>query len=138
MDNLDLYLLADENGIVLDEFNLRETPSLSTMDDGQCYIAMNSTRLETMVDERVHLAHELGHCMTGSFYNRYAALDIRGKHERRANKWAFRHLVPLDELQKCFRHGLTEHWQLAEVFDVPCEFMQQALDYYRETRPLGA
>ena len=42
-------------------------------------------------------AHELGHCETGSFYNRYAKLDVRQQHENRADKWAIRRLVPMAE-----------------------------------------
>ena len=32
------------------------------------------------------LAHELGHCEYGGFYNRYSQFDIRAKAERRADK----------------------------------------------------
>ena len=77
------------------------------------------------------LAHELGHCEYGGFYNRYSKYDIRAKAERRADKWAFAKLVPYGRLMQAVRHGIAEVWELAELFDVSCEFMQRAVDYYK-------
>jgi len=132
MENLDLLLLADDNGIIVDNFTLQQIPSISMEDDGRCYIAVDPRRLETAADERAHLAHELGHCMTGSFYNRYSKFDIRGKHERRANVWAIKQLIPPDKLCGCVKRGLREHWEIAEEFDVPAWFAAQAMEYYHQ------
>ncbi len=52
------------------------------------YIALDEQSLESTAEARCRLAHEAGHCITGSFYNLYAPLDRRSKHERRADKWA--------------------------------------------------
>jgi len=131
MDNLDLFLLADDNGVVVDDFDLHQTPSIAMSDDdGQCYVAIDPAKLGTTADERAHLAHELGHCITGSFYNRHSKLDIRAKHERRANVWAIRQLVPLDKLRGCVKRGLREHWEIAEEFNVPPWFAARAMEYY--------
>ena len=70
------------------------------MADGSCAIAIDPWKMETLADEATSLGHELGHCETGSFYNPFAALDVRQKHENRADKWAIQHLVPRDELSK--------------------------------------
>ena len=51
------------------------------------YIALDEQSLESTAEARCRLAHEAGHCITGSFYNLYAPLDRRSKHERRADKW---------------------------------------------------
>ena len=84
-----------------------------------------------MTEEKVKLAHELGHCETGSFYNRWAMLDVRQKHENRADKWAIRKLVPESDLDRALRDGHTELWDLAEQFGVTEDFMQKAVWYYR-------
>ena len=82
-------------------------------------------------EEKEKLSHELGHCATGAFYNRYAACDICERHERRANIWSIKKLIPKDELLKalddCF---CTNRFELAEHFGVSEDFMQMALDYY--------
>lgn len=58
------------------------------------YIALDEQSLESTAEARCRLAHEAGHCITGSFYNLYAPLDRRSKHERRADKWAVKKVDP--------------------------------------------
>jgi Zn-dependent peptidase ImmA (M78 family) len=137
MENLDLYQIAERKGIEVYSHKM-EGGSSSVMVCGECCIAIDPCAFENSDIERVHLAHELGHCVTGSFYNPYSKLDIREKHERRANAWAFKQIVPLDEIRKCFKQGLTEPWQMEDVFDVPAWFIRQAMDYYTNVCPLGA
>ena len=76
------------------------------------------------------MAHELGHCSTGSFYNRHTPFDVRQCHENRADKWAIKKLVPVAELDQAVAAGYTEFWQLAEYFGVTEDFMKKAVCYY--------
>jgi len=98
---------------------------------GACYIGMDPFRIETTAQERVHLAHELGHCETGAFYNVYSSLDVREKQETRANVWAVTHLVPADEFMKALYNGIVEVWELAEYFDVTEDFIRKAAEIYK-------
>ena len=127
--NNDLYGIAEKRGHVVVCESLTETPSLSLQTNKRCYIAIDQ-RLNVQ-QEREALAHELGHCEYGGFYNRYSRYEIRAKAERRADKWAFARLVPYGRLMQAVRHGVTEVWDLAELFDVSCEFMQRAIAYYK-------
>ena len=127
--NNDLYGIAERRGHVVVCESLTETPSFSLQTNKRCYIAIDQ-RLNVQ-QEREALAHELGHCEYGGFYNRYSKYDIRAKAERRADKWAFARLVPYGRLMQAVRHGVTEVWDLAELFDVSCEFMQRAIAYYK-------
>ncbi len=127
--NDDLYGIAEKRGHVVVCESLTETPSFSLQTNKRCYIAIDQ-RLNVQ-QEREALAHELGHCEYGGFYNRYSKYDIRAKAERRADKWAFAKLVPYGQLVQAVRHGVTEVWDLAELFDVSCEFMQRAIAYYK-------
>lgn len=127
--NDDLYGIAERRGHVVVCESLTETPSFSLQTNKRCYIAIDQ-RLNVQ-QEREALAHELGHCEYGGFYNRYSRYDIRAKAERRADKWAFAKLVPYGQLVQAVRHGVTEVWDLAELFDVSCEFMQRAIAYYK-------
>lgn len=127
--NDDLYGIAERRGHVVVCESLTETPSFSLQTNKRCYIAIDQ-RLNVQ-QEREALAHELGHCEYGGFYNRYSKYDIRAKAERRADKWAFAKLVPYGQLMQAVRHGVTEVWDLAELFDVSCEFMQRAIAYYK-------
>lgn len=127
--NDDLYGIAERRGHVVVCESLTETPSFSLQTNKRCYIAIDQ-RLNVQ-QEREALAHELGHCEYGGFYNRYSRYDIRAKAERRADKWAFARLVPYGRLMQAVRHGVTDVWDLAELFDVSCEFMQRAIAYYK-------
>lgn len=127
--NDDLYGIAERRGHVVVCESLTETPSFSLQTNKRCYIAIDQ-RLNVQ-QEREALAHELGHCEYGGFYNRYSRYDIRAKAERRADKWAFARLVPYGRLMQAVRHGVTEVWDLAELFDVSCEFMHRAIAYYK-------
>lgn len=132
MELLELYQLADEEHIPVYSFDLPQTHSLSLMNnDGSCAVAIDPFGLNSTKDETIRLAHELGHCITGSFYNRYSNFDIKEKSEYKANKWAIKKLIPKDELQAAFEQGYTEPWTLAEYFNVTEEFVIKAVNYYR-------
>lgn len=128
---LDLYIYADNHGIEVNWFDLAQAPSLSVpLPGGSCAVAINPWKMDTLAAETVSLAHELGHCETGSFYNQAATLDVRQKHENRADKWAIRQLIPADALDQAVADGYTELWQLAEYFGVTEEFMKKAVCLY--------
>lgn len=132
MELLELYQLADEEHIPVYSFDLPQTHSLSLMNnDGSCAVAIDPFGLNSTKDETIRLAHELGHCITGSFYNRYSKFDIKEKSEYKANKWAIKKLIPKDKLQAAFEQGYTEPWTLAEYFNVTEEFIIKAVNYYR-------
>lgn len=129
---LELYEFAEARGVDVDWFSMPQADSLSVMlPDGSCCIAVDPWKMHSLAEETVALAHELGHCETGSFYNQWAMLDVRQKHENRADKWAIRKLIPAAELDRVLREGHTELWDLAEQFGVTEDFMQKALWYYR-------
>lgn len=132
MELLELYQLADAEHIPVYSFDLPQTHSLSLMNnDGSCAVAIDPFGLNSTKDEKIRLAHELGHCVTGSFYNRYSDFDIKAKSEWKADKWAIKKLIPKDELQAAFEQGYTEPWDLAEYFNVTEEFIIKAVNYYR-------
>lgn len=127
----DLYQEAQDSDIPIMSLSIPKSGSMCIQsNDRQCYIGIDSNILRSHIQERVHLAHELGHCKTGSFYNRYASVDIRQKHENRADKWAIKKLVPKDELDTMVQDGHTEIWDLADRFGVTEDFMRKAICLY--------
>lgn len=130
-DLASLYRIAKEERIAVDCFHLSAREAFSYMDpEGDCFIAIDPLRLRSEQEEREKLAHELGHCVTGSFYNQWAACDIRQKHENRADKWAIQKLIPQEELDKAVEAGCTQVWELAEYFNVTEDFMKKAICLY--------
>lgn len=127
---LDLYAYAERRNIDVDWVPMRRATSLSVpLGDGYA-IALDPWKLGTLAQETVCLAHELGHCETGSFYNRYAALDVRQQHENRADKWAIRRLVPAEELDAAMADGCDTIPALADRFGVTEPFMRKAVCWY--------
>ena len=126
-----LYDLAEQENIEVIRFPMAINGSMSVMDDnGACYIGMDDAVRDGGIQERVHLIHELGHCVTGSFYNRYAAIDSRQRHENRADKWAVKKLIPVEALDDAIAEGCTEVWELAERFGGTEEFVRKAVCYH--------
>ena len=128
---LSLYRYAEKRNIEIDTFPLPETASMSIeAESGACYIGIDYSKIENETDERVHLSHEIGHCVTGSFYNRYAKMDIRQKHENRADKWSIRRLIPAKDLDIAVAEGHSELWDRADYFGVTEELMRKAVCLY--------
>ena len=131
MELRQLYDLAEQENIPVLPFPLPQTGSMSVMDDkGRCYVGMDPSVRDGSTTERVHLSHELGHCITGSFYNIHAAVDCRQRHENRANKWAIQALIPVEELDDAIAMGCTEVWELAERFQVTEDFIRKTVCWY--------
>lgn len=126
-----LYDLAKEQNIEVLECSMQLNGSMSVIaDSGQCYIGMDPGIKDGSAQERVHLGHELGHCITGSFYSIHTAVDRRQRHENKADKWAIRKLIPVDELDEAVAEGCTEIWDLAERFGVTEQFMKKTICLY--------
>ena len=131
MELQQLYDLAKEQNIPVLTYPMAHNGSMSVMlSDGRCYVGMDSALRDGGVQERVHLGHELGHCVTGSFYNIHAAVDSRRRQENRADKWAVLQLIPVDDLDDAVAQGCTELWELAERFGVTEDFVKKAVCYY--------
>lgn len=127
----ELYCEAEQEHIAVLRYPLPQTGSLSVMlPDGTCYIGMDDGICDSGTSERVHLSHELGHCVTGAFYNIYALADLRQRHENRADKWAIQRLIPVEQLDDAIACGHTELWDLAEYFGVTESFLKKAICYY--------
>lgn len=130
METHELYRIAQDSDTPVIILDIPENGSMCIQTEIRCYIGMDYGVLVDEADRRVHLGHELGHCQTGSFYNRYAARDVRQKHENRADKWAIKKLVPKDELDTAVADGCTDMWSLAERFGVTEPFMRKAICLY--------
>ena len=125
MELNELYKIADENHIEVDFFPFQQLVSLSTPDS----IAIDVDKLETTSEEKAVLGHELGHCMTGSFY-RINTFETRERMEARANRWVIKNLLPWRKLREAVYAGITTPWELAEYFNLPEQFINKSIEYY--------
>ena len=97
---------------------------------GQCYIGIDYRAVRTEKDERQYLAHDIGHCVKGAFYNPYSDFDCISQKEYRADAAATRFLVPQLDLEIALQTGNTELWQLCEYFEVDEKYIRLAFWIY--------
>lgn len=129
METNKLYCMAEKQGVTVDRVDVKENLSVSVKYGDKCFVGIDKDL--SGADEKVCLAHELGHCATSSFYNIYSPFDVRGKHEKRADKWAIKKLVPQNLFNKALRSGCEDIYSLAEYFGVTADFMQKAVELYK-------
>lgn len=128
---IELYYEAEKSDIDVDWIPMRECESLSVcLSDGSMAIAIDPWRMDTIAKETVCLAHELGHCNGGGFYNRYSPYDLVKKHELKADRWAVRRLIPREKYDTALKDGFQTIPELADHFDVTEDFMKKAVCYY--------
>ena len=131
MKNNDLYEFAREKQIIIERMNLQKNKSLSVRIQNRDFIGLDEETIENSAEERTHLAHELGHCATGAFYEVGSPLQVRGKAEYKANKWAVLRCIPKQDLIKLLKQGFQK-WELAEHFNVTEDLVNTAMTYYFE------
>ena len=130
MNILELYDFAEENSIEVDNFALKEVKSMAVKAADIHAIAIDEEQFESSTELKTALAHELGHHATDSFYNVNNHLDVRSKHEYRADKWAVQQLTPKQDMISALKSGVTEVWELAEYFEVTEELIKRAMWIY--------
>lgn len=125
----DLIAECEDAGIAVLWDDLPENGSCSVQICDECYIGIDRGYC-TDAEQRERIAHEEGHCRTGAFYNVHAADDVRGKHERRADEWAVRRLMPKRAFLRSVRRGL-EPWEIADEYGVTMRLVGVAAAVYQ-------
>ena len=88
--------------------------------------------IPTLSQKACVLAEELGHYHT-AVGNIIDMQDIRNvKQERQGLIWAYDKMIGLIGIIKAFQHHCLNKCDMAEYLDVTEEFLQEALDYYKQ------
>ncbi len=132
METIKLYKIADREGIRVDFPNMPNVKSACISLNGKNFIAIDKSVRYGSAEEKVKLAHEIGHCASNGFYSVGVHLKDREENEKKADSWAIENLVPLSELEKAIKNGQEDILELAEYFGVTESFMQKTLQYYSE------
>ena len=123
----ELLIQSDSKDIMI-----REIPLLA--DDGRLCgnrIAIRQD-IPTKTEKSCVLAEELGHYHTS--YGDILDLDNiqNQKQELRARMWAYDRQIGLLGIIRCFEAGCRSLTEMAEFLDVTEEFLQKALERYRQ------
>lgn len=125
-----LYKMAESSNIPVVDIPLKGISAMAACINGKYAIAIDYTQVSSPEDEKVKLAHELGHCITNSLYAHDAPHDYIRKQEAIAKEWALNLLLPKDEMEEALKEGCVEVWQLAEHFGVPEKYVETALQLH--------
>ena len=128
----EIYKLAEEQGIKIMSFNLPKNKAVTINIGDDCYIGVDPAVFGRQSEDRVILAHEIGHIATGGFYESDCSQVQREKIEQKAEKWAIHFLVPIKLLKEAIKNGVYTTCDLAEYFSVPTDYMEKVLKYYTE------
>lgn len=129
-----LYKIAESAGIGVVFAPLPCTGAFCMEQAGCKLIALDKHTRSGSAEERVRLAHELGHCKTESLYEPGTPLIYRMRYERKADSWAIQNLVPASQLVLAVKQGNESVSSLADYFSVTEEFMQKAIKFYSDNK----
>lgn len=125
-----LYDVAKEHNCYITQNKTKASKSFVMETNDAYYINIDVSRIETSAERKVCLAHELGHCISGTTYTLNHSNLYRGSAEYRADYRAAQLVIPFDELKECVMKGITEKYDLAEFFEVTEEFIDRTLYIY--------
>lgn len=131
MDNLDMYKIAEKEKIDVLNYTWSNTKARIFEIDNNYYIALDHKKINTAIEEKQILAEELGHYYCNALYNISSDKTVIDKCEHRAMKWAYSVLVPLQKLKEKITQGLNLY-DLADYFDVDCNYMNDCINFYTE------
>lgn len=93
--------------------------------------------IDTASEKSCVLAEELGHYYTSSG-NIINMQDVQNKkQEHRARLWAYNKMITIDKLANARKYGCRNRYEIAEYLDVTEEFLQEAINSYKEIYGTG-
>jgi hypothetical protein len=88
--------------------------------------------ITTSVEKKCVLAEEIGHYYTTAGDIRDQSKPGNRKQEKIARALGYEILIPIDSFLEAYWTGINSRYELAEFFDVTEDFLQEALDHYKE------
>ena len=135
MKLIHLYWYAEQKGITVMNWKIKNKKACVIKMEKKYHILMNNKLISGERDERIVFAHELGHCRSDrmyylqDYYNPLYKANI-AKAERKAKDEACRLLVDPDKLKKALRENDTEY-AAAESLDLDIYSLEEIITYYK-------
>lgn len=126
-----LYNKIIENNISLFDYRIPNTCGATIEIDNFYGIFIDYEKIKSLYDEFNCVAHEYGHCISGSTHKLFSKLDLVEKHEYKANKQAILELLPETMIMEAVNKGCQEAWQIAEYLNMPQDFVENAIKLYK-------
>ena len=131
MDLKSVYDKIENNDIKVFKFGISEIKAVTIETDGIYGVFLNHKEIKDSNEEFCVLAHEYGHCVSGSTHKLNSNLDIISRHEYRANRRAILDFLPVDRIKSAIQNGCQTLYEISEFVDMPEEFVSKAIQHYR-------
>ena len=102
---------------------------------GRFAVFLDIDQIRTLRQEKEAVVHEWAHIACDATYALDAPAAIRQKAEERAHRTELKRLVPFDALNQAVTNGITEPFDLSELFNVSEQTVLDAVALY--TGPMG-
>ena len=129
MNLKELYSLLEQKGIATHTVACPLSKAISLNFNGTKFIGIDSSVFKNEYDERLVLAHEIGHALTDAYYTQSDNPVFIARMEHRANNKTVEMLVPKHKLDAVLNEHSTV-FNLSEYFAVPEEIIKKAFWYY--------
>lgn len=126
-----MHRLAEKRGAHIDYAPLPQTSAVALKLGEHFFIGLDCSIAENSAEERMLLAHEIGHMETDAFYGMRAPAAVRTAAEKQAERWAVKKLVPKKQFIRLLKQE-KQVWELAEHFNVSEAFIRKAFYLYFE------
>ncbi|MEF9892607.1 MAG: ImmA/IrrE family metallo-endopeptidase [Anaerorhabdus sp.] len=127
----DLLEFAEINNYQVFFNEIEDIKSISLEYNNKLFINIDESKFDTEREKRVCLAHEIGHCISGTLYTINHSNLYRGSAEYRADYRAAKLVIPINQLKECIVNGIIEKYEIAEYFNITEEFVDRVLYIYR-------
>ncbi len=90
--------------------------------------------VNTLSEVSCVIAEELGHYHTsyGNLLSGDTSTTVIQQQEKRAKRWAYEKLIPLDKFFDAYNNGIRNRYELAQFLDVTEGFLEECISYYKE------
>lgn len=127
----DVYKKIDDKNIELFTRCLKSCDAVTVEVNKEYGIFIDQTQLKDKSDEFMALAHEYGHCATGTTHKLSSPCQSIDQHEYRANRAAVHELLPYEKLMKAVAYDSSSIWSIAEYLNMPEKFVKMAIEVYK-------
>lgn len=126
-----LYQMAAEKNVIIDENCPNSILGIAIKPPGKhmaMVISIPPSEADTAPYTRLEiLAHEMGHCATGGFYDAFATKKDREAAEHLADLWAGIAIAPTEEIGEALDLGCETCEDFAEFLGTSVRFMEKTL-----------
>ena len=131
MDVVEVYKKIEDENVQILSFGISGIKGLTICADGNCGVFINDKEINNSDEEFCVVAHEYGHCATGTLYRLNSDESYVSQCEYRADRKAVLTFLPIDRLNDAIECGCQTSYEFSEYLDLPEKFVIMAFNHYQ-------